>query len=251
MWTRRQLKERAKKVLRNNYWQAFLVSLVILISTTAGKWGNIERRIDRIIENHPVVHDFVPSEIIYWTSGLMFFLASITVILLILRIVIGYNLEVSGRKFFIKAAQGESNMSYLGYCFKERRYLGVIMTMLLKAVFNFLWYLLLVIPGIIKTYAYSMVPYILADNPFIGAERAIELSNEMTRGEKWDMFVLDLSFLGWYILGVMACGIGTIFVYPYANATKAELYLNFREELIEEGITSYEELNLEYDKTEI
>ncbi len=73
-----------------------------------------------------------------------------------------------------------------------------------------------------------MVPYILADNPSIGAERAIQLSNRMTGGEKWDMFVLDLSFLGWYILGMLALGIGVIFVNPYVDSTKAELYLILR-----------------------
>ncbi|MCS4480575.1 DUF975 family protein [Clostridium botulinum] len=164
--------------------------------------------------------------------------------MLILRVVVGYMLEVGGRKFFIKAAEGETNMGYLGYCFKEGSYFGVLVTMLLRSIYTFLWTLLLVIPGIIKGYAYSMVPYILADNPSIGAERAIQLSNRMTDGEKWDMFVLDLSFLGWYILGMLALGIGVIFVNPYVDSTKAELYLILRKKAIENGSTSCEELNI-------
>jgi uncharacterized membrane protein len=89
-----------------------------------------------------------------------------------------------------------------------------------------------------------MVPYILADNPNIGARRAIELSNRMTYGHKFDMFILDLSFLGWYLLGALCLGIGVFFVKPYEYATEAELYLTLRENAIERGYCSLEELNL-------
>ena len=87
-----------------------------------------------------------------------------------------------------------------------------------------------------------MVPYILAENPNIGNRRAIELSNKMTDGHKFDMFVLDLSFIGWKLLGVLTLGIGLIFLDPYINATKAELYLVLRENALNSGICSYEEL---------
>jgi uncharacterized membrane protein len=123
--------------------------------------------------------------------------------------------------------------------------MGIIKTMLLSKIFIFLWSLLLIIPGIIKSYAYRMVPYILADNPNIGAEKAIELSNEMTRGHKFDMFVLDLSFIGWYLLGTLALGIGVFLVMPYDNATNAELYLVLRNDAIKNNLCSYEDLLLD------
>ncbi len=66
----------------------------------------------------------------------------------------------------------------------------------------------------------------------------------MTDGEKWDMFVLDLSFIGWYIIGALALGIGVLFVNPYVDATKAELYLILRKKAIDNKLTSYEELNI-------
>lgn len=116
--------------------------------------------------------------------------------------------------------------------------------MLYKSVLIILWTLLLIIPGIIKSYAYRMVPYILADNPEISHKRAIEISNAMTYGQKFDIFVLDLSFIGWYILGALALGIGVLFVNPYVNATEAELYLVLRQEAIDTGICSQEELNI-------
>ena len=87
-----------------------------------------------------------------------------------------------------------------------------------------------------------MVPYILADNPNIGYNRAIELSNNMTKGQKFDMFILDLSFIGWYLLGSLLFFVGIFFVLPYENATKAELYLVLRQNALDNNYSSPEEL---------
>lgn len=158
------------------------------------------------------------------------------------RIFLGYPLEVGGRRYFIKSALYQDNRGCFSFAFVGKYYLPIVGTMLLKGIYNFLWYLLLIIPGIVKSYAYSMVPYILADNPNIGTQRAIELSNKMTYGHKFDMFVLDLSFLGWYLLGMLALFIGVFFVKPYEYATKAELYLALKEGAIRNGLCRYDEL---------
>lgn len=97
--------------------------------------------------------------------------------------------------------------------------------MLLKDIFVFLWSLLFIIPGIIKSLAYAMVPYILADDPSLSAREAITLSRKMMDGNKWRLFVLDLSFLGWNILSACTFGIlGVFYVNPYIYGTHAELY---------------------------
>ena len=243
MWTRELVKERAKQVLKINYWKALLVSLVIGI-VTSDDFSNVEKSFDEFFYEYSFIEDGILSNLVYWTGTFFAFLASIALILFIFKILVGYMIEVGGRRFFIKAAEGETKMGCLGYCFKKGRYFGVLLTMLLRGIYIFLWTLLLVIPGIIKSYAYRMVPYILADNPSIGAQRAIELSNQMTDGEKMEMFVLDLSFIGWYILGLLALVVGIIFVNPYVYATEAELYLIIRKKVIENGLTSYEELNI-------
>ena len=86
--------------------------------------------------------------------------------------------------------------------------------------------MLFVIPGIIKGYEYRMVSYILADQPELSRKEAFQLSKQMMKGQKWNAFVLDLSFIGWYLLCLVTCGIAGIFyVYPYVFATDAELYL--------------------------
>ncbi len=245
MWSRRELKERAKNVLRGNYWKAFLISIVIAVaggSSSGGGGGGGGGR-NQSFNNSGSFSDIGPEVI----AILLVILGVIAVFILIgiaLRIFLGYPLEVGGRKYFVLSAEYYDNRGCFKFAFDGKNYTGIIKSMLLKGVQNLLWFLLFIIPGIIKAYSYSMVPYILADNPNIGAKRAIELSNQMTNGHKFDMFVLDLSFLGWYLLGVLALLVGTLFVMPYENATKAELYMVLRHNALESGMCSYDELRL-------
>lgn len=240
MWTRVELKTRAKGIMKLHYWKMFAVSVVLLLAggrDGGGGSGSSNSNTGRVVED-------ISPELAVLLVKIAVIAASLFVVFLLIRIFIGFVLEVGGRKFFVRAAEGECYLGYLGHYFKEGRYGGIVGTMLLRALYVILWTLLLIIPGIVKSYAYRMVPYILADNPDIGASRAIELSNRMTDGEKWDMFVLDLSFLGWYLLGVIALGIGVLFVMPYEDATKAELYLVLREKAVNRGYTTLDELNL-------
>ena len=106
--------------------------------------------------------------------------------------------------------------------------MNVVKTMFMKNLFVFLWSLLLIIPGIVKAYQYRFVPYIISEDPSLTPNQAMTLSRYMTDGEKGAMFVLDLSLIGWYLLGALACGIGVLFVNPYAEAAWAQLYLTLR-----------------------
>ena len=94
-----------------------------------------------------------------------------------------------------------------------------------------LWLFLFIVPGFIKAYEYSMIPYLLAENPNLSASQAFSLSKQMTTGQKMDLFVLDLSFLGWIILGLICCGIGILFLQPYPEATRAEVYLILKQQV--------------------
>ena len=98
----------------------------------------------------------------------------------------------------------------------------------LMELFIMLWAMLFVIPGIIKGYAYSMAPYILADNPTMTAREALNESKRITNGAKMDLFILELSFIGWALLGVVTFGIALIYVVPYMNATRANVYQNLK-----------------------
>ncbi|SCY10357.1 DUF975 family protein [Alkaliphilus peptidifermentans] len=243
MWTRAELKTRAKGVLRASYWKALLVSIIIAI--VGGRGGGVNfsnSRLNLNSSNTPPFNNINNNISPAYLISILVIVAIIILFAMAFRVFLGYPLEVGGRRYFVRAAEKDVNMNYLGYSFGKSRYLDIVKTMLLKGVFLFLWTLLLIIPGIIKSYAYRMVPYILADNPGIGAKRAIELSNKMTDGEKFDMFVLDLSFIGWYILGALLLIIGMIFVMPYENSTFAELYLVLRQKAIDNGFCTAEEL---------
>ncbi|CQR45820.1 hypothetical protein BN1058_00058 [Paraliobacillus sp. PM-2] len=237
MWMRSELKDRAKEVLKGTYWKAFLVSL-ILSFVNGGSGGSSGG------SGANTVH-VSSGEGWYTLLPALIFIGLIAVAIgLLLRIFLGYPIEVSARRYFVQAAKGEVTLHHLGYSFKRDRYISIVGAMLYKGVLIFLWFLLLIIPGIVKAYAYSMVPYILSNNPNIGYKRAIQLSKQMTNGEKMNIFILDLSFIGWFLLGVLTFGIGLLFVMPYYNATKAELYIALRHIAVENGLSSREELNL-------
>lgn len=94
----------------------------------------------------------------------------------------------------------------------------------LKALFTFLWSLLFIIPGIIKSYSYSMSAYIQQDSENKDWNYCIKESMARMKGLKMKLFLLDLSFIGWYLLGMLCFGIGVIFVVPYHNQARANFY---------------------------
>ena len=107
----------------------------------------------------------------------------------------------------------------------------ILGTMLLTTVYTFLWTLLLVIPGIMKSYSYAMTLFILKDYPELQYNAAIEKSMAMMSGRKMKMFLLDLSFIGWAILCCFTLGIGFLFLAPYVEASHAAFYEDLKKEL--------------------
>ena len=97
---------------------------------------------------------------------------------------------------------------------------------LLVYVFTFLWSLLLIIPGIIASYSYAMTFYIQHDHPEMRETEAITASKNMMKGHKWDLFVLDLSFIGWYLLVALTFGLLILYVGPYHQAARTAFYLD-------------------------
>lgn len=95
---------------------------------------------------------------------------------------------------------------------------------LLMGLYTVLWTLLFIIPGIIASYSYAMTPYILEENPNMTANEAIGYSKEMMRGNKWRLFCLDISFIGWAILCLLTCGIGYFLLTPYIYAAHTAFF---------------------------
>ena len=141
----------------------------------------------------------------------------------------GYVMTVA----FLKVAKGEEvapvKALFDPYKTKETclRYFLVVFWVNL---FVFLWSLLLIIPGIIKAYAYSMTIYIAEENPDMDPREAMKKSEEMMKGHKWELFVLDLTFIGWLLLSMLTLGILMLFVQPYIYTTHGHFYLSLKED---------------------
>lgn len=144
---------------------------------------------------------------------------SVVALLVVLPLGFGYNVA------FLRHVRGEDVDGLVTRpfdAFKEYgRYLG---TSLLMSVFVMLWSLLLIIPGIIMGYAYAMTPYIMKDNPEMGAMDCIKKSKEMMRGYKWKLFCLDLGYIGWFLLGCITFGIYFLWLCPWIECAHVKFY---------------------------
>lgn len=109
--------------------------------------------------------------------------------------------------------------------FSEIRRFGAAFAMrFCTALFTLLWSLLFIIPGIVAIYSYSMAPYILMENPDMTGMQAIKASKELMKGNRWRLFCLSFSFIGWNILCGFTLGIGNLFLRPYREAATAAFY---------------------------
>jgi uncharacterized membrane protein len=110
------------------------------------------------------------------------------------------------------------------------RFVSNMALFVLQYLYTFLWTMLFIIPGIVKSYSYAMSYYIMCDNPEMGANEAITRSREMMNGHKWQLFCLRFSFIGWILLSILTFGVLMIFVAPYMQAAEAEFYENLKAE---------------------
>jgi uncharacterized membrane protein len=231
-------KKRARLALSNKYWYAFLVclieSIIVGIFDYTERYGSEDGRFGSL-------EQFVDSPFLI---ALFSIIAAASLLALVYEIFIANSIRAGSSKYFINNHYAHGEIVDIFYAFRGRQYLRIVGAMAWRTLFTFLWTLLFIIPGIIKAYAYCLVPYILAENPDIGYDRALKLSMNMTNGFKGEIFVLQLSFLGWYLLGALCLGIGVLFVNPYFSATMAEMYISLRDNAIKRGICTYQELNL-------
>ena len=147
--------------------------------------------------------------------------------------------------FFLMAFRGAtpdlSIMFTTGFSINYGRKVGGYLWM---GLWTFLWSLLFFIPGIIKAYSYAMTPYILAAYPDVKAKDALKLSMRIMEGHKLELFILNLSFIGWTILSSFTCGILLIlYVGPYMQTTIVGYCCELLDFAVKCGVVSAEELN--------
>ena len=278
MWTRAQLKEKAKAALKVNYWKMVLVSALVTI--LIGGTGNIEftNSFDTTVSDDSIFEfdweddiygdgfdyngeindqmgipskdelEYILGEDLDITEGeyemimggwlgenflalvgiflVVFIIVMLlaTAIALVITAFISNPVEVGSSKFFLKTLEEPAQVKEVAFAF-DNSYKNIVKVMFFRTLYIMLWSLLFVIPGIIKSYEYRMIPYLMAENPNLSKEQAFALSKQMMMGQKWSAFVLDLSFIGWHILSAFTVGILEIFyVAPYIHATNAALY---------------------------
>lgn len=308
MWNRKELKAKARQVVKKNYWTMLVVCFLIALFT--GEFGTsiigIWQSDDSMDPNY-VIHnekliindviskeekDNIENNLVFkfnkekirrflneaqlkalkaidanlnsatksqkyifkiW-DAINFFnlklnvkgieLCVAAVIAIAFTIFIADPLIVGGKKYFLKArVEKTTKVGVVIEIFKKENWSNIIIIMFLKNIYNALWYLT-IIGGIIKTYEYRMIPYIIAENPNIRKNEAFALSKEMMKGNKWKAFLLDISFLGWNFLSVMTFGLLKIlYVNPYIAATNAELYTVLRNNAIKEKSKHYDKFS--------
>lgn len=245
MWNRAGLKANAKENLKRFYWPAFLVCIIVGIfngggSSVSGSINGFNSGNNRtsISSGYTDFSSFLNPMILGIAASVILVLA---IIAIAVSLLVGNPLLVGKNRFFMCNRDEKTGIGAIGYAFSTN-FWNVVKIMFLMNLFIFLWSLLLIIPGIIKSYEYAMVPYILAENPDIDSVRAFELSKEMMAGQKWNYFVLIISFIGWFLLGLLACCIGGVFVQPYYEATLAEFYGWAREKMLASGFSNSFEL---------
>ena len=128
---------------------------------------------------------------------------------------------------------GEATAKDMFEGYNKELFSRVLTTTLLYYVYVFLWSLLLLIPGCIKAYSYAMTPYILKDNPEMKNNAAIEESMRMMDGHKLELFLLDLSFIGWALLSFLTCGIGFLWLAPYMSMARVNFYEDLKKASVE------------------
>ncbi|MDO5148395.1 MAG: DUF975 family protein [Oscillospiraceae bacterium] len=230
MWNRRELKENAKISLNANYWRSVAAGLVAVIA--AG--GTARLNLNQSATDEDILNvlstESDPLAVISYLFGYLSVLMFFSVLGSLLKIFLLNPLAVGCDKFFINSREtGGEELSHLKWSFATD-YNKIVLSVFLRDLFIGLWSLLFIIPGIIKSYEYRMVSYILADQPELTRKEAFELSRKMMNGNKWNAFVLDLSFIGWGFLTAITFGIlGIFYVNPYIQHTNAALYLKLKE----------------------
>lgn len=250
MWSISDLKARAWNVLKGTYWQSFLVCLLVMGIISMANYvaysivgavmsGGFFVMMAGIFSAMQTGSDAAALLLILPAYLAMLVIAVVTS--LARAVFLDGPLGSGSCRYFMRARDKQASIPELFFPF-QNNYLNYAKVLFFQVLYVTLWSFLFVIPGIIKAYEYYMIPYILSENPNMDKQRAFELSRAMTDGEKGKIFLMDLSFLGWYLLGALTCGIGLFFVLPYVEASRAELYAAMRDKAFYLNLATKEEL---------
>ena len=212
-----QLRLKARESLKGNYWPAVGVAFVAAIfgalMVNGGSYSlNIEKRATELFGDLPKI---VKTYLMIAAGG--------AGALSLVNLILGGVVQLGYAQYLLK--QQDREICSIQDLFSQFDRFGQgFLQLFLRNLYTFLWGLLFLIPGLIKSFAYAMTPFLMAEDPTLTANEAIKLSQEKMRGHKGELFCLGLSFFGWAVLAVLTGGIGEIFLNPYINAAYAAFY---------------------------
>ena len=222
----KELRVKAWESLKGKYWMAFAV---ILVTGLIGSVGNAFISFGQNLSEVLGLVDPAEMDTVMATGALV--LNGVVIVSSIIgalfSIFVTDALTVGVNKYVIKNTDSKPEFkdAFSGFKVKYLRNIGTLLLVGIKLV---LWTFLLIIPGIIKSYEYAIIPYILADDPEISSKDAFIKAKQMMTGNKWRLFKLQISFFGWFVLCVLTLGLGTFFLIPYVNAANAEFYVELK-----------------------
>lgn len=189
--------------------------------SVAGAAGNIYSQYSG--DDGGAVNIKMPMDVLLIIAALLMVSALVLLIIAIVQFIVGSFVSLGLATYNLNLI--DQKEASVGQIFSHTSIMGKAIWLRLRiAIFTFLWSLLLIIPGIIKSYSYSMSCFIMAENPDMSAKEAMEVSMQMMKGNKWRLFCLQFSFIGWAILCVLTLGIGYLWLNPYMNAAIAAFY---------------------------
>lgn len=219
-----EFRRRAREALRGKWPIAALVSFVATLLGATASSGSFDIDLSEL-ENNELLQsaDPIVQEWIQILIPILLIVAGVATLVGIAQFLLAGMVSLGYSRFTLDVNDGkEAEFSTLFSQF-DRFKEGFIMHLLMN-IFIALWSLLFVIPGIVKTYAYAMTPYILAENPQFSPKEAITKSRQLMDGHKGELFCLELSFIGWSLLACLAPVVGGAFVTAYSQVSRAAFY---------------------------
>ena len=243
MWSISEVKKTGMHYAKQNYWSCVLVG--VILSTVAGGGfsfgfnfgntsGNGSASFNSFFDNLNI-----PSAVV---SGVVMAIISVALLVSAMAILAGIfavnPLRAGCMEYMHRNLFSKPSLINIFNGFRVK-YWSKVRTLFLTDLYIFLWSLLFIVPGIVKSYAYRMVPYIIAENPDISTDDALKLSSAMMEGHKGAAFGYDLSFIGWAFITVISFGLVGIFYYfPYKNSADAVLYERIKHEYLAKTTTN-------------
>ena len=269
---RNVIKSQAKDLIRGKIWTLFLIIFVVTALTGSSSYivnfnnFNNNKIVEKFSSRAPELRNF--GELEDYFDELDDYIEDNTpskgkvaknvIFSTLMRLAFIINIAFAPLKIlllgvFLYLIRGNALELYdeFSYVFKntfDKNYFNKLLLCLLKSVFTFLWSLLLIVPGVIYAYKVYFAEFIQADYPELTWKDCLNVSQKMTKGHKGELFVLDLSFLPWFILTAISFGIASIYVAPYYATTKALFYENFKMRAIATGEVAQEDFMTEMQK---